>query len=117
MLSDLDDYLSILSWTETEAVLDAGPLVEAEELVMPKEGTYARPAAVTQVDRSPGQNDVGIVAWLLTLKTPECPQGRQVRYNMATSADSLLCLACRAMTMMPLVACFISLYDSLNLKS
>ena len=45
---------------------------------MPKEGTYARPAAVTQVDRGAGQNDVGIVAWLLTLKTPECPQGRQV---------------------------------------
>lgn len=45
---------------------------------MPKEGTYARPAAVYQVDRGAGQNDVGIVAWLLTLKTPECPQGRQV---------------------------------------
>jgi acetyl-CoA carboxylase/biotin carboxylase 1 len=24
------------------------------------------------------QNDVGIVAWVMTLRTPECPQGRQV---------------------------------------
>lgn len=57
--------------------------MEAEELVMPKEGTYARPATVTQVDRGAGQNDVGIVAWLLTLKTPECPQGRQVGFRHA----------------------------------
>lgn len=61
-----------------ERRISVGPLVEAEELVMPKEGSYARPAAVYQVDRGAGQNDVGIVAWLLTLKTPECPQGRQV---------------------------------------
>lgn len=56
----------------------AGHLVEAEELVMPKEGSYARPAGVVQIDRRAGQNDVGVVAWLLMLKTPECPQGRQV---------------------------------------
>ena len=31
------------------------------------------------VSRAVGENDVGIVAWQLTLKTPECPQGRQVR--------------------------------------
>ena len=31
------------------------------------------------VSREVGENDVGIVAWQLTLKTPECPQGRQVR--------------------------------------
>ena len=53
--------------------------MEEEELVMPKEGSYARPVAMVPVQRPTGQNDVGIVAWLLTLKTPECPQGRQVR--------------------------------------
>lgn len=55
-----------------------GHLVEADELVMPKQGSYAQPATMMTVDRPTGQNDVGIVAWLLTMKTPECPQGRQV---------------------------------------
>ena len=45
---------------------------------MPSEGTFARPAPLAPVARPPGQNDVGIVAWLLTLRTPECPQGRQI---------------------------------------
>ncbi|MES1910740.1 MAG: hypothetical protein MHM6MM_003275 [Cercozoa sp. M6MM] len=31
---------------------------------------------ITLVEREAGQNDVGMVAWLLTLKTPECPDGR-----------------------------------------
>ena len=54
----------------------AGHLVEAEELVMVNQGSF-KPAQMMPVERSSGQNDVGIVAWLLTLKTPECPQGRQ----------------------------------------
>ena len=57
---------------------DAGRLVEAEELVMAPEGTFMQPAAMTPVTRTIGSNDVGVVAWLLTMKTPECPQGRQV---------------------------------------
>lgn len=28
--------------------------------------------------RAPGSNDVGMVAWMLTLRTPEYPEGRQV---------------------------------------
>jgi acetyl-CoA carboxylase / biotin carboxylase 1 len=32
-----------------------------------------------RVEREPGLNTTGMVAWLMTLKTPECPQGRQVR--------------------------------------
>lgn len=55
-----------------------GHLVEVEELVMPAHATYWRPVVMGPVDRPSGQNDVGVVAWLLTLKTPECPQGRQV---------------------------------------
>jgi len=31
-----------------------------------------------EVNRPMGQNDVGMVAWLITLRTPECPNGRQV---------------------------------------
>lgn len=33
---------------------------------------------LTRVQRGPGLNDVGMVAWHMTLKTPECQQGRQV---------------------------------------
>lgn len=33
---------------------------------------------VREVRRPPGQNDVGMVAWLATLKTPEYPEGREV---------------------------------------
>lgn len=31
-----------------------------------------------EVNRSPGLNDVGMVAWLVTLRTPEYPDGRQL---------------------------------------
>lgn len=31
-----------------------------------------------EVDRAAGLNDVGMVAWMLTLRTPEYPEGRQV---------------------------------------
>lgn len=34
---------------------------------------------LARVQRGPGLNDVGMVAWHITLKTPECQQGRQVR--------------------------------------
>lgn len=56
----------------------AGRLVEAEELTMSSDGTFDAPGTMFPVTRPIGSNDVGVVAWLLTLKTPECPQGRQV---------------------------------------
>lgn len=45
---------------------------------MPPGSTYSMSLGMVQTERDPGQNDVGVVAWLLTLKTPESPQGRQV---------------------------------------
>lgn len=35
---------------------------------------------LARVQRGPGLNDVGMVAWHMTLKTPECQQGRQVSW-------------------------------------
>jgi acetyl-CoA carboxylase/biotin carboxylase 1 len=35
-------------------------------------------AVLLPMDREMGKNDAGVVAWLLTMKTPECPSGRQV---------------------------------------
>ena len=31
-----------------------------------------------RVERDPGLNTTGMVAWMMNLKSPECPQGRQV---------------------------------------
>ena len=31
-----------------------------------------------RIERPAGQNDCGMVAWILTMKTPECPQGRRL---------------------------------------
>ena len=64
--------------------------MEAEELVMVPGGTFKAHAEMIQVNRAIGQNDVGIVAWLLTLKTPECPQGRQVGSVSAAWGGSAL---------------------------
>ncbi|EIE18073.1 hypothetical protein COCSUDRAFT_26470 [Coccomyxa subellipsoidea C-169] len=55
-----------------------GRLVEVEELVMPPGGTHQAPKPLVAVTRPVGQNDVGMVAWTLTMKTPECPQGRKI---------------------------------------
>jgi len=33
---------------------------------------------VVETKRNPGENTIGMVAWLMTLKTPEYPQGRQI---------------------------------------
>ncbi len=52
----------------------AGRLVDAAELVLPREGCFRQPGRPEVVRRPMGLNDVGMVAWLLTLKTPECPQ-------------------------------------------
>ena len=56
-----------------------GRLVEEQELVMGAgAGSYTTAAPMLPVTRAVGQNDVGIVAWLMTLKSPEYPQGRKV---------------------------------------
>lgn len=45
---------------------------------MAADGSYATAALMYPVTRPVGQNDIGIVAWILTLKTPEYPLGRKV---------------------------------------
>lgn len=53
-------------------------LVEAQEITMAVDSNEGSGAPVLPVERDIGVNDVGIVAWLLTLRSPECPQGRKV---------------------------------------
>ena len=66
----------------------AGKLVDVEELVMPPGGTHQAPKPMVPVNRPVGQNDVGMIAWVLTLRTPECPQGRKV----SVPSNCSLCL-------------------------
>lgn len=47
-------------------------LLEAKELVLDEHDQ------LTEVDRAPGNNTFGMVAWVFTLKTPEFPDGRKV---------------------------------------
>ena len=56
-----------------------------------------------EVDRPVGQNDVGMVAWLCTMKTPEYPEGREMMLigsditvkagSFGTIEDEVFCLA------------------------
>lgn len=47
-------------------------LLESKELVLDEHDQLA------EVDRAPGNNTFGMVAWVFTLRTPEFPQGRKV---------------------------------------
>ncbi|XP_073965390.1 acetyl-CoA carboxylase isoform X2 [Choristoneura fumiferana] len=49
-------------------------VMSSVELVVEAEGERR----VVEVTRLPGQNTVGMVAWRLTLFTPECPKGRDI---------------------------------------
>jgi acetyl-CoA carboxylase/biotin carboxylase 1 len=66
---------------EPQSVPPQGRLVEAHELVLAGEADKdftSNTLRLKRVERGPGNNDVGMVAWHMTLKTPECQQGRQV---------------------------------------
>jgi hypothetical protein len=66
---------------EPNSVPPAGRLVEALELKLPANQEHdfrANALKLERVEREPGLNTTGMVAWMMNLKTPECPQGRQV---------------------------------------
>ena len=46
---------------------------------LPPSWTYrdGEKADLLPIEREKGKNDAGMVAWLMTMKTPECPAGRQ----------------------------------------
>lgn len=60
----------------------AGRLVEVEELVLPSNpdgsvnSNFRNPGKMLRVTRPIGSNTCGMVAWIMHLKTPECPQVR-----------------------------------------
>ena len=52
--------------------------MEVQELVAPPGASYRDRVPLAPAARPPAQNTVGVVAWLMTLRAPEAPQGRQV---------------------------------------
>ena len=48
-----------------------------EEVLESRELILDEHSQLIEVDRDPGTNTLGMVAWLVTAKTPECPKGRQ----------------------------------------
>ncbi|KWU41533.1 hypothetical protein RHOSPDRAFT_36903 [Rhodotorula sp. JG-1b] len=58
-------------WKLAGKTAPAEPLV-AKELVLDEFGTPQ------EVSRPPGTNNIGMVGWIYTIYTPECPQGRRI---------------------------------------
>lgn len=50
----------------------------ATELILRESDVDNAPAVLVTTDRSPGLNDIGMVAWRCTMYTPECPSGRDI---------------------------------------
>ena len=52
-------------------------LVQPKQILESKELVLDEHDQLTEVDRAPGNNTFGMVAWVFTLRTPEFPQGRK----------------------------------------
>ena len=65
------------AWKAAPPVCGAPPAdkVKAVELVLSQDGSCVEPLPSP---RAPGTNKVGMLAWLYTLHTPECPEGRDM---------------------------------------
>ncbi|KAJ3357332.1 acetyl-coenzyme-A carboxylase [Allomyces javanicus] len=72
------DYLELFreatnqAWARHPHLARPTSVLLAQELVLDETGTLRKTM------RAMGTNTCGMVAWLMTLKTPECPAGRQV---------------------------------------
>lgn len=62
---------------EPGAVPPAGELIEVQEMGLIKDEGTSEPG-LEFVSTTFGKNSIGMIAWLMTLKTPECPFGRQI---------------------------------------
>lgn len=62
---------------EPGAVPPAGELVEVQEMGLVDDGSPQEEYSLKFVSTSVGMNKIGMLAWLMTLKTPECSYGRQ----------------------------------------
>lgn len=68
--------------------------VDAQELVMIGEPNFRQAGSLQLTQRPIGCNTVGVVAWLMLLRTPECPDGRQVCPKAVFTLPMRLFLVC-----------------------
>lgn len=81
-----DIWAARASAGEPGSIPPAGRLVDAEEYAFSPCSSspsapcsdFRNPPPLERVARPTGTNDCGMVAWVLTLRTPECPGGRAV---------------------------------------
>jgi len=72
------DFLDVLrqairaAWKKVDIKAPAEPISNVSELI------FDENERLVEVKRAPGQNRIGMVAWVLDIITPECPNGRQI---------------------------------------
>ena len=81
-------------------------------MVISNDASFRSPGSVELVERPMGRNTVGVVAWLLLLRTPECPQGRQV--STAASQPSVMQKVGHTCSVTSVVACLPALWMCLT---
>ncbi|KAK0546684.1 acetyl-coenzyme-A carboxylase [Tilletia horrida] len=72
------DFIDVLrqairaAWKKVDVKAPAEPISNVSELI------FDDHERLVEVKRAPGQNRIGMVAWVLDIITPECPNGRQM---------------------------------------
>uniref|UniRef100_A0A914WMT1 Acetyl-CoA carboxylase n=1 Tax=Plectus sambesii TaxID=2011161 RepID=A0A914WMT1_9BILA len=70
--SDLNDSMSYARLNDDDDAVNAADVLQCQELIIDANGN------LMECQRAPGENDCGMVAWKLTMKTPEYPDGREI---------------------------------------
>jgi len=75
---DFPELFSQAIRQQWQAVRAQHPKMRApEDLLVAKELIFDEHGQLIDVERDPGTNSIGMVAWLITAKTPEYPKGRR----------------------------------------
>ena len=79
------DYIALMeravssAWRQAKRSRPKGKLFDAVELIVPDGEVPGQSNVLEETRRLPGLNNIGMVAWLFTMKTPEAPpEGRQM---------------------------------------
>ncbi|KPP69579.1 acetyl-CoA carboxylase 1-like [Scleropages formosus] len=65
-------------WHSMEAYANLPPCPQPSELLTFRELVLDPQGQLVQMNRLPGGNEIGMVAWWMTLRTPEYPAGREI---------------------------------------
>ncbi len=106
---------------EPNSAIPAGRLVEAEELVVADPlsvsgscTAYRGPVRLTRVTRPAGRNECGMVAWVLTLRTPECPQVRAMHVCVCASCVVPVVVSHHHLIVLQMIVCSTAIQSELS---